>query len=157
MKRLQLRYVAAMMLCMGVTALVVGAEILKNANAVLLPKLLILLLVMGVATILISHRTAGPVYLFTKSVRTIGRGDLTPRFTLRKDDDLKELGDALAEMAESLRHSLTYTLTALHVISLELEHVAGTTRQLPEAQRRITAAQGHMTQLKKDLARFTLS
>jgi len=49
-----------------------------------------------------SHKIAGPLYRFEKSLEEIGNGDLTHRFTLRTDDQLGELAEKLNEFNSSL-------------------------------------------------------
>ena len=49
-----------------------------------------------------SHKIAGPLYRFEKSLDEIGNGDLTHRFTLRTDDQLGELAGKLNEFNSNL-------------------------------------------------------
>lgn len=52
--------------------------------------------------ILLSHRIAGPLYRFEKTLERIGNGDLTTRIDLRGTDQLTELKEALNTLADSL-------------------------------------------------------
>lgn len=49
-----------------------------------------------------SHKIAGPLYRFEKSLEEIGNGDLTHRFTLRSHDQLGELAGKLNEFNSNL-------------------------------------------------------
>jgi len=49
-----------------------------------------------------SHKIAGPLYRFEKSLEEIGGGDLTHRFSLRGDDQLGELAEKLNDFNTSL-------------------------------------------------------
>ena len=177
MRGLQLRYMSLIMICMGVTAIVLGsvlyvdiwnavipefseaqlARILEQANAKLLPKLLLLVLVMAVVSIFVSHRIAGPIYRFVKSVGAICNGDLTVRFALRKGDELKGLAEAFDMMTQSLRSSLTRTTTSLGEISSELDQLSGRSNQPLPTPEQVNMLKRRVDQLKKDLSIFKLS
>lgn len=68
--------------------------------------LLIASLAMGLAGMLVfifySHRIAGPLFRFQKSLQQISGGDLTGRIRLRRKDQLGELGESINLMAESM-------------------------------------------------------
>ena len=48
-----------------------------------------------IGLIFISHKIAGPLYRFEKSLKSIGRGDLTCKVALRRRDQLSGMADAL--------------------------------------------------------------
>jgi len=52
--------------------------------------------------ILLSHRIAGPLYRFEKTLSQIKDGDLTTRINLRKSDELTELKESLNALIGSL-------------------------------------------------------
>ncbi len=54
-------------------------------------------------TILFSHRIAGPLPKIYQALRNIGKGEFDIRLTLRKNDELRELVDAINEMAKNLK------------------------------------------------------
>jgi len=121
---LQLRYMMLVLLAMLAVLVVVGwtvyftiwkeitadpnltmdklVLIFEKGNAELLKKLAIIVLFVGVLSIFVSHRIAGPVYRFEKSAKVIAEGDLSLRIRLRKGDELQELADAFNQMTESL-------------------------------------------------------
>lgn len=66
--------------------------------AIMLSNLIILVLTAGAGiTVLLftSHKLAGPLFRFEKSLEEIGRGNLTHRFTLRQNDQITEMGQRL--------------------------------------------------------------
>ncbi|MCC6502984.1 MAG: methyl-accepting chemotaxis protein [Deltaproteobacteria bacterium] len=49
-----------------------------------------------------SHKIAGPLYRFEKSIDEMASGDLTSRFNLRANDQLEELASRINRLSESL-------------------------------------------------------
>ncbi len=76
----------------------------------LIPKILlaetISLIAVFILSIIVTHTIAGPVYRLEKTIREIGRGDLSHYVRLRPHDELKELADALNYMTEGLSTKL---------------------------------------------------
>ena len=79
-----------------------------------------------------SHKIAGPLYRFEKSLEEIGNGDLTHRFTLRTDDQLGELAEKLNEFnsnldkaVRSIQQSAVECETTLSEMLAELDGSAG--------------------------------
>ena len=68
-------------------------EILDRSNRKLTQKLLLLLLLITWGTIYISHKIAGPLYRFEKSLEAWDGGDLRTRIHLRKYDEAQFLAD----------------------------------------------------------------
>jgi len=79
---------------------------LEAANSRLLPKMLLLVVIIAVGSIFLSHKIAGPVFRFEKSIKAMQGGDLTLSFNLRKDDELKDLAGDLNGMALLLRNKI---------------------------------------------------
>lgn len=53
-----------------------------------------------------SHKIAGPLYRFEKSIDEMASGDLTSRFNLRANDQLEELATRINRLGESLDRSV---------------------------------------------------
>lgn len=53
-----------------------------------------------IVLILISHRIAGPLFRFERSLDELCNGDLTRRYKLREKDQFKELADGVNKLAE---------------------------------------------------------
>ena len=93
------------------TAGYTGSEVkLLQTSAYFLPSLLlstvgiiIFACLAGIVTmILISHRLAGPLFRFQKSLDELSSGDLTLRFNLRDKDQFKELADRINTFATTM-------------------------------------------------------
>lgn len=71
--------------------------------------LYIFLIGVGISTLslFLSHRIAGPLYRFEKSIEEINRGNLSFRIKLRKKDEAKELAEAMNRMIETLSSYLS--------------------------------------------------
>jgi len=54
-----------------------------------------------------SHKIAGPLYRFEKSIDEMASGDLTSRFTLRANDQLEELASRINRLGENLDRSVS--------------------------------------------------
>ncbi len=121
---LQLRYMGILTACMLTVAMSVGwiiyhtswkqiintpdlsvdklYLIFENVNNQLLWWILGFVAIIGVISIFVSHKIAGPVYRLEESTKLIASGDLTHRVHLRQGDELGDLQDAFNEMTESL-------------------------------------------------------
>jgi methyl-accepting chemotaxis protein len=81
-----------------------GAQLrIENTSSFFFPSMMYpVLVVIGVVCIIgivglifISHKIAGPLYRFEKSLKEIGEGNLTCRVALRQKDQLSGMADAL--------------------------------------------------------------
>jgi len=54
-----------------------------------------------------SHKIAGPLYRFEKSIDEMASGDLTSRFNLRANDQLEELAAKINRLGESLDRAVS--------------------------------------------------
>ena len=55
-------------------------------------------------SIVFSHRVAGPLPKIYRLLKDIGQGDFDQKLILRKNDELKELADAINEMTTNLKN-----------------------------------------------------
>lgn len=55
------------------------------------------------ASLLLSHRVAGPIYRFEKSAEEVARGNLTHKVFLRRQDEMLDFRDTFNIMVDSLR------------------------------------------------------
>jgi HAMP domain-containing protein len=55
------------------------------------------------ASVVITHRIAGPAYAIRRTCRRVGEGDLSAPRPLRARDLLQDLGDEVTQMVEALR------------------------------------------------------
>ena len=59
-------------------------------------------LVAGIFGIVLSHRTAGPLFHFKRAFQEIRKGDLSVRVRLRPKDDFKDVADECNKMLDFL-------------------------------------------------------
>ena len=82
---------------------------------------LIASIAMGLAGLLVfifySHRIAGPLFRFQKSLQEVTSGDLTGRIRLRHKDQLGDLGDSINQMTGSLDQKIGQLKKELHSAS----------------------------------------
>lgn len=84
---------------------------LSTTGQIMLPEMVkanfgtlaVVILAVAVITLLITHKTAGPLYRLGRAAEKISKGDLTGNFRLRTGDDLKGLAASFETMNESLR------------------------------------------------------
>ena len=81
-------------------------------------------LLMGITAfavfIYLTHRLAGPLYRFERSLEEVARGDLSYRIHTRKDDELKELEKGLNSLVKDFDARLGSIKSDLH----RLEQIA---------------------------------
>lgn len=90
--------------------------VVKSTNDFILPGLLLsglvataLVSLACIAIVLfISHRIAGPLYRFEKSLEQISGGDLTVKTHLRQNDEMKALAGSLDEFAAKLKEDISF-------------------------------------------------
>jgi len=70
---------------------------------VLIVVLSLLVVGIGIAGIVVTHRVAGPIYKMKRLLGYVGDGHLSGREKLRKGDELQHFFDAFEAMVESLR------------------------------------------------------
>lgn len=94
-----------------------GSEvIIANTSEYFLPTLLLTnLVVIGVTAaagfivlLLVSHKIAGPLYRFERSLEEIGNGDLTYRFTLRSNDQMGVLAEKINEFNAKMENAVSH-------------------------------------------------
>ena len=121
--------------------------------------ILVLGVVVSVFSLFLSHRIAGPLFRFERSVEEVTRGNLAFRITLRKNDEGKELAGLMNTMVTSLsgqirdmRQQADAAYGELEGISQEL---AGGNLSTGEMRERISETMKSMENLKKTLSLFT--
>ena len=78
-------------------------EIFRSVHLALLIDMLILLPIIFYGSIVFSHRIAGPLPKIYQALKAIGEGNYNVNLVLRKHDELKELADAINDMASNLK------------------------------------------------------
>lgn len=146
-RNLQLKYAAVVFSAVGFTAIIVGADIYYNmirfiqeadpgrmsdlTNVIRMGsvKLIIFLGIMGLVTLFVSHRWAGPIYRFERSAQVVSTGDLSHRVSLRTGDDLMELQDEMNAMIASLQRMVQKDRTLIDRLSGRLDE---SIKQIPD-------------------------
>lgn len=77
-------------------------DILDQTHQNLIGKLLLLLGLIAMGTIFLSHKIAGPLYRFERTLDRLNQGELTVRCHLRKFDEAKSVAQAFNNALESL-------------------------------------------------------
>jgi len=79
---------------------------LSSADDILLPAVvlaeIVSFIIVGIISLFVSHRMAGPVYRFERVTEGISEGDLTIHIRLREKDEFKDLAEAFNEMIQKL-------------------------------------------------------
>jgi methyl-accepting chemotaxis protein len=65
-----------------------------------------ILILLGVHSLVVTHRVAGPLLGFRRTLRAIGEGDLTVRATIRRFDYLWKEAATINEMLDNVRERL---------------------------------------------------
>ena len=141
-RTLQLKYAAVVFAAVLVTALIVGGDIyytmirfVQEADPSMMPllsqvirlgivKLIIFLGIMGLVTLFVSHRWAGPIYRFERSAQVVSTGDLTHRVSLRTGDELMELQDEINAMIASLQRMVQKDRALLEHLGARIDETA---------------------------------
>ncbi|MDE2292153.1 MAG: methyl-accepting chemotaxis protein [Elusimicrobia bacterium] len=173
-RHLQLKYAFVVFAAVAFTAMIVGGDVyytmarfLKEADPGLMPllsdamrmdlvKLVIFLGIMGIVTLFVSHRWAGPIFRFERSAQIVAGGDLTHRVSLRTGDDLMELQDEFNAMITGLQRLVQKDRTLVERLqgrleeavkglpesagAAETERLKGALRELKEELRHVTSA-----------------
>ncbi len=100
-----LAYVAAIYLLPGETAL--QSMTAEETRAMFLQANVTYFLIaatgLGLVTVYLTHRIAGPVYVVEEALRAMTRGELNQRLALRPNDSMKSLAAAARALRDHLR------------------------------------------------------
>lgn len=147
-RTLQLKYAAVVFAAVLFTGVIVGADIyytmvrfVQEVDPGMMPmlaqvirmgavKLIIFLGIMGLVTLFVSHRWAGPIYRFERSAQVVSTGDLTHRVSLRTGDDLMELQDEINAMIASLQRMVQKDRTLVEHLTASIDRAI---KDLPES------------------------
>lgn len=99
-------YVMALFLDLPLSQRAEAAEVLLLLHNNIWPGIGLIIVLFGAFSIFITHKLAGPVFVFERMARNIAGGDLTIRVRLRKGDDLLDLSEDLNQMADNLESLL---------------------------------------------------
>lgn len=107
-----------------------GAElVIERTGEYFLPSILLAnLAVIGITAVAgfivmlaYSHKIAGPLYRFEKSIEEMAAGDLTSRFNLRANDQLEELAGRINSLSKRLDGAVSDIKEEAHELEKALE------------------------------------
>lgn len=98
----------------------VVSRILSRVNLHLLPRLFIFLILIGLLSLVISHRVAGPIYRFQNILREAEKGNFSPAVHLRKTDEFKELSGNFNLFFRSLSSQLNKIKASVNAIQVDI-------------------------------------
>jgi len=90
-----------------------SAQVAKQQRTMLTTLVIVLALLVlciGLAGIVVTHRVAGPIYKMTRQIKDVTEGDWTVPASLRKGDELVGFFEAFRELVQSLRDRRTKEL-----------------------------------------------
>lgn len=108
------------------TVAIVDSRVVVRSTAdfllpVLIQTVLVVTVIVGLATIVvtlfISHKLAGPLHHFKKSIKSMEEGDFSTDFRLRQLDQLHDLADTFNTMIKKMRQELNSIKS--HFVSLK--------------------------------------
>lgn len=127
------------------------APLFISTNFSLIILLVVFMLVAAVLAVFISHKIAGPMFRFERSLEAIANGDLHFQVNLRKSDEFKYLADKVNTMILQLRSKIQTEQTGIMEINelmtqlQALEKTKGKKQQLiNKVATRVDALKSHM-------------
>jgi|GEM_PF-1859027 methyl-accepting chemotaxis protein len=121
----------------------------------------VVMVLIGIYSMILSHRIAGPLYRLEKTLLSIGEGDLSQRIRLRKHDELKDFGSRLNQTLDRLEGYLREALQALD----EVERVEAdlssrshpASAAAPDMEAQLLRLKESTSRLRQALSSFRLS
>jgi methyl-accepting chemotaxis protein len=106
----------------------------------------------SVLSLFLSHRIAGPLYRFERSVEEITKGNLTFRIRLRKKDEAQELANSMNRMIEELSSRISLIKGIAEELSIYIGEIReGSDDRQKESIHKISES---LERLKKALSYF---
>ncbi|HEU4410132.1 MAG TPA: methyl-accepting chemotaxis protein [Polyangiaceae bacterium] len=128
--------------------LLAEAELLAHKQqtlmTVLVAGLSLLVLFIGIAGIVITHKVAGPIYKMKRQLREVGEGVLRRPSKLRKGDELVHFFEAFEDMIERLRQRQKYEVAQVDEVIASIERRGGGTAETAEVVDHLYMLRNHM-------------
>ena len=123
------------------------------------PILLIVFVILGIHSVLVSHRIAGPLYRFKATFNQVAQGDLSKVVSIRKGDLLVNEQTKIEEMIGTLSSRLKNIKKEQAAMEQALQSLLKSQGNLSEnmAKEAIAQLEGCHLRLKKELEYFKLS
>ena len=104
-----------------------------------------------------SHKIAGPLYRFEKSIDEMASGDLTSRFNLRSNDQLEELALRINRLSENLDKAVTAIKDEAREFEDALEDAREGGREARDLDEKLRKATEKLEKLREALSYFKTS
>ena len=106
-----------------------------------------------------SHKIAGPLYRFEKSIDEMASGDLTSRFNLRANDQLEELAGRINSLSEKLDGAVSGIKSEARELEAAIEEARESLRSgsLSALEEKLGKASEKLEQLKRSAGYFRTS
>ena len=136
---------------------VAGRVLYLHGN--LWPAVLVVFIILGIHSILVSHRIAGPLYRFRETFNQIIAGDISTILIIRKGDLLAKEQEKIAEMMAMLQSRIGKIRSEQAALERVLEELLGNSGSPMEEgiKAKIVQMQFHNMALKKEVEYFKLS
>ncbi len=109
---------------------------LSDADDMLLPAVLIAeiisFLIVGLISLFVSHRMAGPIYRFEKVTEGMSEGDFTIHVKLRDKDEFKDLADSFNNMINRLTEHMDELKDSSQEYIQEVQQCLDQQKNIPE-------------------------
>ncbi len=93
----------------------------RTMSYALIGVLVALVVFIGLAGVVVTHRVAGPIFKMKRQLRDVGNGSLRIPSALRKGDELVHFFETFADMVRSLRERQEQEIALLDAAILKLE------------------------------------
>ena len=98
-------------------------------------------IIAGILTLLVSHKISGPLYRFKKVIETLEQGDFSSEFNIRSADQLSGLAEEINSMIRNTKQEVSGIKN--NVVSLKQKLDSLSENDFPESKR------AALTELKK--------
>ncbi len=127
------------------------APLFISTNFSLIILLVVFMAVAAVLAVFISHKIAGPMFRFERSLEAIAKGDLHFQVNLRKSDEFKYLAEKINDMILQLRTKVQSERAAILEISELLTQVQALDKTKGKKQQLLEKTVAKVTSLKTHL------
>jgi methyl-accepting chemotaxis protein len=97
-------------------------DLVRNSYKILVIGMLIVLFEIGLLTIFISHKIAGPVFRLNKLANDFKSGDFTKKIHLRKGDKLTDVAEQFNLALDNIQNVLRELCRTVEALEVETDH-----------------------------------
>lgn len=100
-----------------------AAQTLLNLHESVWPALGVVITILGVISVFVTHKIAGPAYNIKKTLANVAAGNLDSSVKLRKKDELKDLAEDINEIINELRMCVALIEEGQAVVSVSIDEI----------------------------------